>query len=69
MGNISGWDVVRALKSVGFVIMGQRGSHMKLRKDSCVVIVPLHREVKTGTLHGIAEQAGYTWADFQALLD
>jgi predicted RNA binding protein YcfA (HicA-like mRNA interferase family) len=67
-GNISGADVVRALKGIGFVEVSQKGSHVKLRRDVYTVIVPMHRELKEGTLRSIARQAGMTWGDFRALL-
>lgn len=48
---ISGKELVSALKKVGFVIVSQRGDHMKLRHaDGRIAIVPLHRVLKKGTL-------------------
>jgi predicted RNA binding protein YcfA (HicA-like mRNA interferase family) len=67
-GNISGADVVRALRAIGFVQTSQKGSHVKLRRDSLTVIVPMHHELKEGTLRSIARQAAMTWGDFRALL-
>jgi predicted RNA binding protein YcfA (HicA-like mRNA interferase family) len=68
VGNVSGADVVRALESIGFVRISQKGSHVKLRRNDRTTIVPMHREVATGTLRSIAQQAGLTWGDFAALL-
>jgi predicted RNA binding protein YcfA (HicA-like mRNA interferase family) len=68
-GNVSGSDVVRALERIGFVYVSQKGSHVKLRRNANTVIVPQHSEIKQGTLHSIARQAGLTWGDFRALLD
>jgi predicted RNA binding protein YcfA (HicA-like mRNA interferase family) len=46
-----------------------RGSHQKLRgPEGRIVIVPLHRELKRGTLASILRQAGLTAEEFQALL-
>ena len=45
---LSGASVVRALLSVGFAQISQRGSHVKLRRDRLTVIVPLHRELAQG---------------------
>ena len=53
----SGADVVRALEALGFVQIRQRGSHVVMRRGSVGTVVPLHREVKTGTLAGILRQA------------
>lgn len=54
---LSGRDVVRALERLGFEEMGQRGSHLKLRRADAVCIVPLHPELKRGTLAGVLRQA------------
>ena len=66
---VSGADVCRALGRVGFVRVGQRGSHVKLRNDSGrTVIVPMHREIAEGTLRSILRQAGLTMEEFVTLL-
>ena len=46
----------------------QKGSHVKLRRGPNTAIVPMHREVKEGTMRSIARQAGMTWGDFRALV-
>ena len=55
---IAGREVMRALERLGFAQIGQRGSHVKLRRDSATVIVPDHREIRKGTLSAILQQAG-----------
>lgn len=62
----SGARVVRALERLGFVVTGGKGSHVKLRKGSHVVIVPQHSEVAPGTMRSILKQAGI---DADALRD
>ena len=59
---LSGGQIIKVLiKEFGFSFAGQAGSHVKLRKfvdgRKVVTIVPLHREIKTGTLMGILELA------------
>jgi predicted RNA binding protein YcfA (HicA-like mRNA interferase family) len=58
----SGRDIIKTLcNKFGFMIKRQKGSHVLLVKENksgktgCVV--PLHREVKIGTLKAILEQA------------
>lgn len=46
------------LYGLGFELVSQHGSHMKLVLDDRTVIVPDHPQIKRGTLHSIAEQAG-----------
>ncbi|MBN4054812.1 type II toxin-antitoxin system HicA family toxin [Nitrospira defluvii] len=58
---VPGRDAIRALEHLGFTRVRQRGSHVVLKKTTeygevgCVV--PLHRELKIGTLFGILRQA------------
>lgn len=61
---LSGRDVVSALERLGFAQMRQRGSHVILQRDGVGVVVPLHRELKTGTLAGIIRQAGLSQDEF-----
>jgi predicted RNA binding protein YcfA (HicA-like mRNA interferase family) len=48
--------VIRALEQLGYRVVRQKGSHIRLRHDDLPVhsvTVPLHNPLKTGTLHGI----------------
>lgn len=63
---LSGREIVVILQRLGFMEMRQRGSHLVLRRGASVCVVPLHREVKTGTLAGILRQAGVTVDEFLA---
>jgi predicted RNA binding protein YcfA (HicA-like mRNA interferase family) len=57
---VSGAEVVRTLTSLGFVVARQRGSHIVMRRGATGCVVPNHRELKTGTLIGVLNQAGVT---------
>jgi predicted RNA binding protein YcfA (HicA-like mRNA interferase family) len=65
---LSGEDVLKALERLGFKQLRQRGSHMVIRRGSVGTVVPLHREVKTGTLAGILRQAQVSQDDFLGAL-
>jgi len=65
---VSGAQVISALVRIGFVAVGQRGSHVKLRAADNVVIVPLHRELAPGTLRSIIRQTGLSHEEFVGLL-
>ncbi len=67
---VSGQEVVRALERAGFVVVGTRGSHRKLRhaERARVVIVPLHHELASGTLRSILRQAGMSPDEFRQLI-
>jgi predicted RNA binding protein YcfA (HicA-like mRNA interferase family) len=61
---LSGAEVIQALEGLGFVQVRQRGSHVVLRRGSAGCVVPLHRDLKTGTLAGIIRQAQVTQEEF-----
>ncbi len=62
-------QIVKALKRIGFEVVSQKGSHIKLRKtldgEICTAIVPNHKEVALGTLHSVLKQAGITRAQLE----
>ena len=62
--HISGAKIIKALEKLGFVRVRQSGSHVIMRRGSKGCVVPLHSEVKTGTLAGILRQAELTQAEF-----
>ena len=61
---LSGTDVVKMLERLGFEQIRQRSSHVIMRRGSVGTVVPLHKELKTGTLAGIIRQAGLTQDEF-----
>ena len=61
---LSGAEVIRALERLGFEQARQRGSHVVLRRNSVGCVVPLHKELKTGTLAGIIRQAQLSQEEF-----
>ena len=66
---VSGAEVVAALVRLGFLVASQRGSHVKLRHvDGRTAIVPMHRELKRGTLASVLSQAGTNAAELIAQL-
>ena len=67
---LSGKEVVKALKELGFYFKRQKGSHIILRRDVpyAQVVVPDHKSIDTGTLDRILEGAEISPADFIKLL-
>lgn len=55
--HVSGAEIVHALERLGFAVARQRGSHVVLRRGCSGCVVPIHREVKIGTLSGVLKQA------------
>lgn len=58
---ITSREAIRALERLGFAQVRQTGSHVVLKKKipdgEIVCIVPMHSELKVGTLSGILKQA------------
>jgi predicted RNA binding protein YcfA (HicA-like mRNA interferase family) len=69
---VSGIEAIKALERLGFRQVRQRGSHVVLRKDTSEgavgCAVPLHKELKVGTLRGILRQARVEPEDFMEKL-
>ncbi len=68
---VSGREVVKALKQIGYAFHHQRGSHIILRQVLAPqrrLTIPDHREVAKGTLRAIIRQAGLTVEEFKNLL-
>jgi len=61
---ISSREAIRSLERLGFEQVRQTGSHVVMKKETeegkigCVV--PVHQELKVGTLSGILKQAQVT---------
>jgi predicted RNA binding protein YcfA (HicA-like mRNA interferase family) len=67
---VSGQQLINALEKVGWVAVRQRGSHVRLKHDEQAnsLVIPLHRELKRGTLAGILRDAGVDRDDLKHLL-
>ena len=65
---VSGAEILRALERLGFVRIRQSGSHVILRRGSKGCVVPMHSEVKVGTLAGVLRQAEVSAEEFTQAL-
>lgn len=65
---LSAREIIAALKRLGFEVVRQKGSHIKLSKQAgarkIVTIVPNHKTVMAGTLKGILELAEVKLEEF-----
>ena len=68
--DLSGREVRAALERAGFEFRRQKGSHMMLRRDQpyARVVVPDHKQIRSGTLRRIIADAGLTIEQFMQLL-
>ena len=69
---VSGRELVRALRRAGFVLLRQKGSHVSMEKRTGAgywrTVVPLHREIRPGTLSDVLNQSGLTKDELADLL-
>lgn len=68
---LSGREVVRALRKIGYERDRQKGSHIVMRLTEYPyrrIVVPDHREVAKGTLRAIIRKAGLSVEEFIELL-
>ena len=61
--DLSGPEIVRALRRMGFEVRHQRGSHIRLVKGPCRVTVPNHGTLNVRTLASILSQANASIED------
>jgi len=65
---VSGAEALKALQKLGFDKIRQSGSHVVARRGSKGCVIPLHAELKVGTLAGILRQADVSHEEFVAAL-
>lgn len=71
---VSGKQTIKALSKIGFIIISQKGSHVKLLKrtngDIIQIIIPVHgnKPLKKGLLGAVIKDAGLTNEEFAKLL-
>lgn len=56
--DLSGREVVKALKRLGFAVENQEGSHIRLIRSGLKVTVPNHRALLPKTLKRVLRQTG-----------
>ena len=65
-------EIIHALQRDGWVVVRQRGSHIRLQKHlgerTLKIIIPAHKPVKRSTLSHILKQSEIDLARFQELL-
>ncbi|HSR94187.1 MAG TPA: type II toxin-antitoxin system HicA family toxin [Solirubrobacterales bacterium] len=56
---VSGTGFVKALEKDGWTVVRQRGSHVRLKKSGrrMALVIPLHKELRKGTLAGALRDA------------
>ena len=62
--HISGAEIQRALERLGFQKLRQSGSHVVMKREGKGCVIPMHSEVKVGTLAGLLRQAEVSSEEF-----
>ena len=62
--HVSGAEIRRALVRLGFIGVRQNGSHLVMKRGTKGCVVPMHAEVKVGTLAGLLRQAEVSPEEF-----
>ena len=70
--SLSYQKVIKALRRDGWIVIRQKGSHIRLQKrlpnEMLKIIVPAHRPIKRSTLSHILKQARLSVSKFNDLL-
>jgi predicted RNA binding protein YcfA (HicA-like mRNA interferase family) len=65
-------QVIRALQRDGWVVVRQKGSHVRVQKhtprETLKLTIPAHHPIKRSTLSHILKQAKLTVEEFDSLL-
>ncbi|OGP63402.1 MAG: hypothetical protein A2170_06705 [Deltaproteobacteria bacterium RBG_13_53_10] len=65
-------QVIRALQRDGWVVVRQKGSHVRIQKhtptETLKLTIPTHRPIKRSTLSHILKQAKLTVEEFNELV-
>lgn len=69
---VSGKGAIKVFEKVGYRVVRQKGSHIRLRdetnKNNVPLTVPNHREIKPGLLRKLIKDANLTVEEFNKIL-
>ena len=64
--------VIRALQRAGFIVVRQKGSHIRMQKrsgeETLKITIPAHKPIKRSTLSHIIKSTGLSLDDFLSLM-
>ena len=65
---VSGKQMVKVFRKIGFQVDRQRGSHIVMSKENVILVIPNHETVAKGTERDLIKDAGLTVEEFNKLL-
>ncbi len=66
--DLAGTEIVKALQRLGFAVVRQEGSHIRMQRGSTRITIPNHKAIAPKTLQSIPRQAGVTIEDLREAL-
>ncbi len=65
---VSGKQMVKVFRKIGFQVDRQRGSHIVMSKEDTILVIPNHETVAKGTERELIKDAGLTVGEFNKIL-
>ena len=65
---VSGKQMVKVFKKIGFQIDRQTGSHIVMSKEDIILVIPYHSTVAKGIKRELIKDAGLTAEEFNRFL-
>ncbi len=68
---VSGSECIKALEKAGYIIVRQKGSHVRLKdkyEKRSPTTIPIHKELRPGLLKKVLNDAELTVEEFRQLL-
>jgi predicted RNA binding protein YcfA (HicA-like mRNA interferase family) len=65
---VSGKQMVKVFRKIGFQVERQRGSHIVMSKGEAILVIPNHDTVAKGTERELIKDAGLSVEEFNDLL-
>ena len=62
--DISGGEAVKAMKRLGFTVLRQEGSHIRMGRGATRLTIPNHSSIAPKTLQTLLRQAGISLEEF-----
>lgn len=66
--DLSGTEIVKAFQRLGFAVVRQEGSHIRMQRGATRITIPNHKAIAPKTLQSILRQASVTIEDLREAL-
>ena len=67
LSNISAGKMIKIAVCFGFTVVRQKGSHIILKKQNRILVIPNHKKLKIGTAFQIIKIIGISKEEFEKL--